>query len=167
MAENPHITLVREHYETEDLRTQFQTAALAGQGPELIYGPSDNIGLFSTAGIIAPVTDYVSGDFLSGFMQNALDDGNIGGIQYSVPDINGNQIALVYNKALVSEAPDTWDELVAAAKEVRDVADTANATYGFLYKRKRAILVRWYLQWFRRRSYGCRLQPNTKHTRNG
>ena len=70
--EYPDITVVREHYETEDLRTQFQTAALAGQGPELIYGPSDNIGLFSTAGIIAPVTDYVSADFLAGIAENAL-----------------------------------------------------------------------------------------------
>jgi len=137
MAEYPDITVVREHYETEDLRTQFQTAALAGQGPELIYGPSDNIGLFSTAGIIAPVTDYVSADFLAGIAENALGDGNIGGVQYSVPDINGNQIALVYNKALVSEAPDTWDELVATALTVRANTDDAeNATYGFLYNEK-------------------------------
>lgn len=137
MDEYPHITVVREHYETEDLRTQFQTAALAGQGPELLYGPSDNIGLFSTAGIIAPVTDYVSDEFLAGIAENALGDGNLGGVQYSVPDINGNQIALLYNKAMVSEAPDTWEELVAAALTVRANTDDAeNAQYGFLYNEK-------------------------------
>ncbi len=88
------------------------------------------------------------------------------GVQYSVPDINGNQIALVYNKALVSEAPDTWDELVAAAKEVRDVADTANATYGFLYNEKShsgslvSSMVSAAQLWMQ-------TTTNTKHTRNG
>ena len=44
-----HADVEIEHvpYETEQLRTQFQTAASAGIGPDLIFGPSDQIGPLS------------------------------------------------------------------------------------------------------------------------
>ena len=64
MAENPDVVVKVAHYSTEDLRTQFQNASLAGQGPDLVYGPNDNIGIFLVSDLIKPVTDVVSPDFL-------------------------------------------------------------------------------------------------------
>ena len=41
--------------ETEELRSSFQTASLAGLGPDLIFGPSDQIGPFATMGFVRPL----------------------------------------------------------------------------------------------------------------
>ena len=41
--------------ETEELRSGYIIAAIAGQGPDLVYGPSDQIGPFQVMDIILPV----------------------------------------------------------------------------------------------------------------
>ncbi len=50
--DHPRIEVRALYKETEELRSGFQAAALAGAGPELVYGPSDVIGPFQTMGII-------------------------------------------------------------------------------------------------------------------
>lgn len=133
---NPNITITRTHFETEDLRTSFQNASLAGDpsaAPTLIYGPNDNVGVFYASGVIQPITNILSDEFLATIDQDSLDGTKVDGKYWMLPDINGNQIAMVYNKALVSKAPTTWDELVEIAKANRD---TANDKYGFLYNEK-------------------------------
>ena len=138
MAMYPNITVTRTHYETEELRTNFQTASLAGQGPELVYGPSDNVGLFNVSGLIQPVTSVLEADFLASLDENARMDGYTSGEYWTVPDINGNQIAMLYNKAMIDKAPETWEELVAAATAARsiDANNPDNSTYGFLFNEK-------------------------------
>ena len=137
MGEYPHITVIHEHYAAEDLRNELRLAASGGKGPDIIYGSSNNIVMLLSEDIIVPVTDYVSDEFLDNIASNALKDGNIGGKQYSIPDISGSHIVLVYNKSLVAKAPETWEELVAASLEIRaDTDDAENATYGFLYNEK-------------------------------
>ena len=44
----PGINVEVMHYKTEDLRTGFQIAAASGKGPDLVYGPADNVGVFAT-----------------------------------------------------------------------------------------------------------------------
>lgn len=138
MAANPDVVVKVTHYSTEDLRTQFQNASLAGQGPDLVYGPNDNIGIFLVSDLIRPVTDVVSKDFLGGFDGNTLNTGMVNGEYYSLPEFNGNQIALLYNKELVAEAPETWDEFLNAAQSVRSVdnRNRDNSMYGFLYNER-------------------------------
>ena len=46
--------------ETEELRSNYQAAAMGGSGPELIYGPSDQVGPFSIMGIIQPLENLFS-----------------------------------------------------------------------------------------------------------
>ena len=38
--------------ETEELRSSFQAAVLAGTGPDLVFGPSDAVGAFVAMGIV-------------------------------------------------------------------------------------------------------------------
>ncbi|MGZ3737357.1 MAG: extracellular solute-binding protein, partial [Bdellovibrionota bacterium] len=47
-AEHPGAKVVLTYRETEELRSSFQAAALGGSGPELIYGPSDQVGPLAT-----------------------------------------------------------------------------------------------------------------------
>ncbi len=112
-ANHPELTFEVSHESTEDLRTKFQTAALAGGGPDLVFGPSDQIGPFSIMRVIHPL-DEILGDALDAFVPEAFDtlDGHV----WALPDQLGNHLALVRNTALVPDAPETWDELVAIAK---------------------------------------------------
>jgi len=142
MKANPNITVTRTHYETEQLRTNFQSAALAGEGPDLVYGPSDNVGIFTASNLIQPITNIVSKDFLNNFAKNALEDGKIDNDYYELPDVVGNQIAMLYNKDMIKEAPKTWEELVKVASKYQD---PANGKYGFLYNEKEPF---WFVAWF-------------------
>jgi len=138
MAENPDVVVKVAHYSTEDLRTQFQNASLAGQGPDLVYGPNDNIGIFLVSDLIKPVTEIVSSDFLGNFDENTLKTGMVDGKYYSLPEFNGNQIALLYNKELVAEAPAEWNEFLEVSQSIRNIdnKNKENSRYGFLYNEK-------------------------------
>lgn len=138
MKMNPNVKIVRTHYETEELRTNFQTAALAGEGPDLVYGPDDNVGIFLVSQLIQPITNIMSEDFVSDFDQNAMDAGKMDGKYYEIPMTNGNQIAMLYNKALVEEVPEKWEDFVALAAQHQnnENEDLEKNTYGFLYNSK-------------------------------
>ena len=55
MAEHPGVVVEQIYKETEELRSGFIVAAIAGQGPDLVYGPSDQVGPFQVMGIIEPL----------------------------------------------------------------------------------------------------------------
>jgi basic membrane lipoprotein Med (substrate-binding protein (PBP1-ABC) superfamily)/maltose-binding protein MalE len=116
MAANPSITVERTHYDNEALRTQFQTASLAGQAPDLFRGPNDPIGVFAAMGIVMPVTDMFDQAFLDTFLPGALAGGVLKGVMYGIPDVYGNHLMLLYNKAMVTKVPADWDELIATAQ---------------------------------------------------
>lgn len=138
MQKNPDVKVNVVHYSVEDLRTQFQNAALAGQGPDIVYGPNDNIGIFMVSDLIKPVDTLISPELVKKFNDGALKSGMYDGKLYLLPEFLGNQIALLYNKDMVKEAPKTWDEFLKVAKENRavDPKDKANSKYGFLYNEK-------------------------------
>ncbi len=130
----PGMKIELSHYSTEDLRTQFQTAALAGSGPDLVYGPSDQVGPFSVMGLIKPLGEALSAEDLEAIRPEAFDrlDGQI----YSYPDQVGNHLTLVYNKALISEPPRTMSELIEVAKaQTRDEnGDGRPDRYGLVFQ---------------------------------
>jgi basic membrane lipoprotein Med (substrate-binding protein (PBP1-ABC) superfamily)/maltose-binding protein MalE len=112
------------------LRTQFQTAALAGQAPEIIRCPNDFAGPFSAMDIILPITDMFDQEFLDTFLPGALAGAVVGGTLYGLPDHSGNHLMLLYNKALVPEPPTNSDEMIEMAKAL---TDEAAGTWGLVY----------------------------------
>jgi len=147
MKENPDIKVSIAHYATEELRTNFQNAALAGQSPDLVYGPNDNVGIFIVSDLIKPVDEVISEDILNSIDKSAYESGVISGEHYLIPDINGNQIALLYNKAMIKEAPKNWDEFLQAASKFQkvDKNNPEDSTYGFLYFEKEPY---WFIGWY-------------------
>ncbi|MDI6807572.1 MAG: extracellular solute-binding protein [Candidatus Eisenbacteria bacterium] len=115
-AKNPTIKLSHLNYNTEEVRNQFQTHALAGGGPQLVYGPSDQVGPFSALGIIKPLEEIFGSEFFSKFVPASLD--TLNGHIYAVPDQVGNHLFLIYNKKLVKKPPHTSDELISIAKKL-------------------------------------------------
>jgi arabinogalactan oligomer/maltooligosaccharide transport system permease protein len=132
---------VRSLYkETEELRSGFQAAALAGGGPELIYGPSDVLGTLQTMGVLKDMSEWVIEDERSDFVDGALtslpatnDPAKSELVQ--IADRFGNHLALVYNRKLVPNPPTTTDELVALAKQntVDENSDGQKERYGIVW----------------------------------
>lgn len=115
MKDHPGITVSTSHFETDVLHSQFQTAALAGGGPDLVYGPSDKIGPYSVMQLIVPLERHFDRSFFDEFEKAGIP--MLGGHIYAVADQIGNHLMLIYNKALVNRPPEKSDEWIAMCKE--------------------------------------------------
>lgn len=116
MAGHPGVTVSTVHFETDQLHSQFQTAALAGGGPDLVYGPTDKIGPYSVMQLIRPL----DGEFDAAFFERFAESGmpRLDGRLWLVPDQIGNHLMLIYNKAFVEREPADSDELIAMCREL-------------------------------------------------
>jgi len=133
--EYAHLSITRANYNTEDLRTQFQTAALAFGGPNLVYGPSDQIGPFTIMGLIEPLDEMLPPGVLARFDPSGLPvlEGHVWGL----PDQVGNHLTLVANTDHVDEIPEDSDAWVAQLKRLtvdRD-GDGRPEVYGVVFDR--------------------------------
>ena len=115
-ALHPEITFEVTNKNTELLREDFQTAALAGAPPDLLWTVSDHAGPFTLAEIIIPVDEMF--DF-SLFAESATAAVQLGGKTWGVPISNGNQLMLYYNKDLIAEPPADTEALIAAAADLK------------------------------------------------
>jgi len=113
---NPGIKINLTYRETEELRSSYQAAAMGGSGPELIYGPSDQVGPFSAMEIIQPLDNLLSEQFFNQFVHNAIvqSDKKI----WMIGDVVGNHLMLIYNKDLISHPPKNTDELIKIGKKM-------------------------------------------------
>lgn len=117
--ENSNIKVKRVHHETEDLRKNYTSAAIGGGGPDVVLGPNDNLGVFVPGDLVVPASDVMGDAFFKDFDQTALDAAKYAGKQYMVPDRNGNELIMIYNKAFVKEAPKTWADLEKIGAELK------------------------------------------------
>ncbi len=116
MAIHPDVKVEELFKETEELRSGFIIAALAGQGPEIVYGPSDQVGPFELMDIILPLEPLLDSTWLSRYDVRGLTwyKGHL----YQVADKLGNHLTLVYNRKLVPHPPATEQELIAIGKSL-------------------------------------------------
>ncbi|MBU3154890.1 sugar ABC transporter substrate-binding protein [Clostridium estertheticum] len=116
---NPTITVKRTHYETEDLRKNFSTASLGTTGPDIVLSPNDNLGVFVPGSLVQPIDTIVGADFMKTLDQSTLEAGKFTGKQYMIPDRNGNEVLVSYNKKLVKTPPKTFEELEAMGLQLK------------------------------------------------
>jgi arabinogalactan oligomer/maltooligosaccharide transport system permease protein len=124
-AAHPGAVIQYVPYNTEDLRQQFQTAAAGGGGPQLIFGPSDQVGPLSLIELIRPLDETMPAGFFDRFVPQALD--TLNGHLWQAPDQVGNHLMLVYNRKLVPKPPATSEEFIALARKL-----THDGQYGFV-----------------------------------
>jgi maltose-binding protein MalE len=110
MSLHPGVKVEQIYKETEELRSGFIVAAIAGQGPDLVYGPSDQVGPFEVMGIIQPLENLFDQKYLDSFIPKALT--YYKGHLYQMADKLGNHLTLVYNRSLISKPPETDAELI-------------------------------------------------------
>ncbi len=111
MEANPGLKITALYKETEELRSGFQIAAIGGAGPDIVFGPSDDVGPFQVMQIILPLDMLFSKEYLSQFNPKALVYSH--GHLYQIADRIGNHLMLLYNKALLPTPPKTMDQLIA------------------------------------------------------
>lgn len=118
--QNPEIVVTSLYRETEELRSSYQSAAMGGSGPDLIFGPSDQVGPFTEMGLLEPMDSYFQNEELDDFdplaivrRQNQI---------YMIGSTVGNHLTLIYNRDLIPHPPRTVNELIQIAKsQTRDL----------------------------------------------
>jgi maltose-binding protein MalE len=100
--------------ENEELRNLFVIAAVAGQGPDVIYGPADNVGVFVTTKTILPLEQVYPSQWFDRFVPQGLVQWK--GSRWLAADQLGNHLTLVYNTELVPRPPRTLDELITVGQ---------------------------------------------------
>ena len=115
-AAHPDLVVETLYKENEELRNLFVIAAVAGQGPDIIYGPADNIGVFVTTQTVTPLAKVFPIEFFSRFIPQGVVSWR--GDQWLLADQLGNHLTLVYNTRLVRKPPATLDELIALGQQL-------------------------------------------------
>lgn len=145
------ITVNWQKFQWPDLTTRLQADVASGNVPDLTeYSGGDNTMSFVTTGDVLGLDDYIAKDGKEmGFPDDWQDaavtpwqhDGTTYGIQLQ---LTCQQI--YYNKTMLSDAgisgpPDTWDDLLAAAKEL-----TRDDVYGMALNQDASYSYPWILQ---------------------
>ena len=120
-AAHPQCVVETLYKENEELRNLFVIAAVAGQGPEIIYGPADNVGVLVTTQTILPLEKIFSEDFFARFTPQGLVSWKDS--RWLAADQLGNHLTLVYNKELVPNPPQTLHELIAIGQRLTSDTD--------------------------------------------
>lgn len=96
--------------ETEELRNLFIVSSVGGKGPDLVFGPSDNVSVFALTGSIMPVDSVLPPAYLEQFDEAGVitweDE------PWMVADQVGNHLTFVFNREMMPEPPETTDEMI-------------------------------------------------------
>lgn len=113
---NPGGTIKAVYREGEEMRDSFIIAAVAGQGPDLVFGPSDNVAVFAGTKVIRPWSDVFDESFFTTFTAQGVVRWE--GKPWLLADQTGNQLMLVYDRQAVDSPPATLDDLVAQGRKL-------------------------------------------------
>lgn len=106
---------------------QFAQAVKSDSGPDAVVGiPNDQLADYVNAGLAAEAPEelYADSDFSDAAIQACYVDGK----RYAAP-LSVETTALFYNTELVSEVPETWEELVEQAAAGGGVQFDATSIY--------------------------------------
>jgi len=114
--ENPDIEVETVILPWNEGRDRLITWIAGRQAPDLAVTGTRWVLEFEEMGVLEPLENHLSQSFLDGFYPGAL-EARIGDKLYGLP-IAQSARTLFYRSDLISEPPQTWDELVEVAKEV-------------------------------------------------
>lgn len=123
MKDNPNITIQVEALDDESYKTKFKAYASGSDMPDLInaWGQPSFLSEVIDAGLLAELNpgDYEDYNFIDGSLDGFSKDGKLYGLAR-----NTDVMVFYYNKELFQEhgvkVPQTYDELLAAAKTFKD-----------------------------------------------
>jgi arabinogalactan oligomer / maltooligosaccharide transport system substrate-binding protein len=126
---DPGITVKYVNVPFGDAQTKFQTAAGATGAPDVLRSDVGWLPGFAKAGYLLPLDGTPAAAESAKFEPQLIQQATFGGKLYGLPEVT-DTLGLMYNKALfskagITEAPTTWDQLVAdmAAIKQKDGVD--------------------------------------------
>ena len=135
-AENSDITIEWVTAPYADIVSTVTTMAGGGDKVDMIFGEGTWTSSLVDSGLIIPVTDVLSQEYLDGFYENSLEASMVDGEIYTLP-MYMSPFILYYNtdilqKAGVESVPTTYDELLAACEKISGMTtEDGNAIYPF------------------------------------
>lgn len=114
---NPGITVEQVFNPDNTILDSFRAAAGAGEGPDLILRANDNSGEFAVKGLISDITTWVDDELQGQVTDSGWGTFTYEGKIYGVP-VNAKTLAFFYNKSLVTDAPETWADVLAISEEL-------------------------------------------------
>ena len=108
----------------DKIRDQLRLDGPAGNAPDVVTLPHDQIGQVVTEGLIREIE--VEDSVLKTYSESSITAQMYDGKLYGLPKATETPV-LIYNKALMAEAPKTMDELYAFSKDF-----TKGENFGFL-----------------------------------
>jgi len=127
----PDVTINVLQVPFNDIYNKYTTDVAAGGGPDMFVAPNDNLGSEARAGLIANITDLVSGK-LGDYGKLSIDGMSTGGKIYGVPE-SLKAVVFWYNKDLLATPPATTDDLLTLMQGGTpvDVSDSCYHVWGF------------------------------------
>ncbi len=134
-AQYPDITVETLYVPFDDLRGKFETASATGGGPSVLIGAADWGPALYNAGLVSDISGDASDELL-----NTINPAALGAVQYNealigLPEtIKG--VVMFRNKAIVADAPASYEDLVAASEAATDKTKEilgANLERGFFF----------------------------------
>lgn len=107
----------------DEIRNAMSLGAAAGEGPDMVIIPHDNLGPMVVNGAAAPID---LGDAAENYLPNAIDGFTYDGQLYGVP-LAVENIGFFRNTDLVPDAPATWDEVAEIGSELFDNGEVDSA----------------------------------------
>jgi ABC-type glycerol-3-phosphate transport system substrate-binding protein len=96
-----------------ELNERYRTAAAAGEGPDVLLDSTQFVATLAQDGLIRPLNDVVDPTRLSQFVPTSVQSLRYNGQLYGLPEA-ARSIALFYNPQLVSQPPQSLDDLLLA-----------------------------------------------------
>jgi maltose-binding protein MalE len=113
---NPNIYFDVLYIPFDDLLRTFQAAAYRGTGPSILLAPAEWGPQLYDDDLVAPVDDLAAPAFLERINPAALDSARYRGALISLPHAIRNGVVMYRNMQIVPQAPDTFSDLIVAAK---------------------------------------------------
>lgn len=134
---NPGIEVKIEDVSWDNLQQRLTTDIVGGTAPDIAIIGTRWLVDYAEQGIALPLDDYLTPEVKGRFIETFLAPSQIDGKTWGLP-VAASARAMYYNKTLLEKAgvdgpPSTWEELVAAARKVRDLGGDA---YGFAMQGK-------------------------------
>jgi arabinogalactan oligomer/maltooligosaccharide transport system substrate-binding protein len=130
MAENNNIEIETRHFRNrEEMEDQFEAASLAGAGPELMLVNLDSVQRLATGNVLKEITDNEDGFDYSLIIDGLVEISEYNGRKYIIPFRGFDFLMFFYNKDLLEEPPESFEEVVEYCREVNNFGQQ---TYGFL-----------------------------------
>ncbi|HEX2912678.1 MAG TPA: extracellular solute-binding protein [Chloroflexia bacterium] len=123
----PGVKVTSLHYDPAEISDTVDSAAASGKLPDLILASGDYVTDFNGSKALQSADKLFDKTFLDSFAANALNASNLNGNQWGIPFTYSGTPVMLYNKKLVPDAPQTWDEL---GKVVQPLYNAKNKQIG-------------------------------------